>query len=196
MGLLGGALGAAQWFVLRRVLKGVGWWVLATILGYVVATILTSSIITELGWVAAIKGVLIYGGVPGIFQWVVLRGCIYQAWWWIVISIVGWAVAIPLTNAVFKLSELDALAMLFITTALTGGGMIWLLLASKPNAGRTNAIIKRAESVHCFFSNRSSATVLPQKTPLWSIITITTVLIGGLRFIGTLECSKRVKVGR
>ncbi|MGK7900480.1 MAG: hypothetical protein AB4352_03520 [Hormoscilla sp.] len=62
-------------------------WVLATVGGFGLSLLLIE--IGERPDMGVWEG-LIGGGAIGLGQWLVLRGRISHAWWWIVASIVGW----------------------------------------------------------------------------------------------------------
>lgn len=90
------------------------------------------------GWEAASWSpgaitLLLFGAVLGIAQWLVLRGRVHQAGWWIAISAGSWALA-----AVLSLPILPWAAFIFaleIPTALAGLGMVWLLRRPVVTAG-------------------------------------------------------------
>lgn len=100
-------LGAAQWLVLRRYLPGALWWIPATGLGLVCASLLTilpplSGIITatytalyhqfglwEVFWINLVQEAWIWG-IVGVAQWLVLRRYAGAALW-IPLSVVSGA---------------------------------------------------------------------------------------------------------
>jgi hypothetical protein len=84
-------IGILQWVVLRQYLRRAGWWILASAVGWAG------------GWwiVFAVApqeiGVLtepLLGAAMGTLQWLVLRRTLRQAGWWIVVSALGWTVAL------------------------------------------------------------------------------------------------------
>jgi hypothetical protein len=109
--LEGGAVGLAQWTVLRRDMASLTWsrWVGATALGACVAWILgvvPSTLLSlretagdggppELSGAAMIGLAfllgLILGPILAVFQWRVLRGQVRRAGWWIPANAVAWA---------------------------------------------------------------------------------------------------------
>ena len=131
-GVMGAFFGLGQWLVLRRALPAMGGWVLATAIGYVVVLGLDPLIqfdaLPELGGAFAF---LMFGVVLGVAQWLVLRGRVDQAGWWIAISIAGWALAFLLIGAAYLsglyVEPFDMLAAFLVPTIVTGGGMLWLL---------------------------------------------------------------------
>jgi len=131
-GVMGALFGLAQWLVLRRFLPAMRAWVLATAIGYVLVFGLVPLIrfdaIPQLGGAFAF---LMFGVVLGVAQWIVLRGRVAQAGWWIAISIAGWVLAFLLIGAAYLsglyVEPFDMLAAFLVPTIVTGGGMLWLL---------------------------------------------------------------------
>ncbi len=96
-GILAGAL---QWLLLRKRIAREGWWLLtnpgaAAVLGVVVFGV--GAIDPDMGWV---WGTGIVGTVAGLLQWLVLRGQVPRAGWWVLASTVGWVLGIPAGQAV------------------------------------------------------------------------------------------------
>jgi hypothetical protein len=116
MALEGGAVGTAQWLVLRRLIPGVSWraWALATAAGAGVAWSLgmipstlaalggdgAGAPMGELGDLATygLAAALGFGLGPilGLPQWVVLRRVVRRAGWWIPANAVAWAAGMPI----------------------------------------------------------------------------------------------------
>lgn len=96
-------LGVLQWLVLRQHLNS-GWWVLSCALGW--GAILLFGVIANnvlligrpliLYWVA-------WASVPGMLQWLVLRGQVARAGWWIFASMVGVGVGLVCSGVVLHL---------------------------------------------------------------------------------------------
>ncbi len=89
-------MGVLQWLVLRRHVTRAGWWVLASIgavavVGGVVFGV--GMVNPDLGWLG---GASIFGTVVGVLQWMVLRGQVRRAGWWVLVSTVAWVVGMPL----------------------------------------------------------------------------------------------------
>lgn len=109
LGAISGAVGSsfiaiAQWFVFRQRLSHISWWIVATITAWV---LISSSSLGALGWIAPrtelitirllygfIDGAIV-GIVLGLGQWFVLNRYFSNAAWWLPISSVSWAVALP-----------------------------------------------------------------------------------------------------
>ena len=134
---LGAALGVAQWLVMRRYLRGAGWWVLATLLGYSVPLVAGPIFpFPELPRLPGIWMFLAFGVILGILQWLTLRGRVYQAGWWIAISIGGWLVAYALIGIAFLTGQyvepFDMLSAFIVPVAVAGAGIILLLRRVAP----------------------------------------------------------------
>jgi len=85
---VGGAIaGTLQWLALKRILKGAGWWILATGAGWAGSRYLTVE------WEYYYAQMVVVGVVTGILQWLVLRRTLKKAEWWIFAAGVGWAAA-------------------------------------------------------------------------------------------------------
>ncbi len=148
------SIGLAQWVVLRRELRQIGGWVAATLVGYgsigllpLIANAfqpgwmdwaLTLIINGKMHWLARVEPswpmaawlpgaitLTLFGAVLGLVQWLVLRGRVVHAGWWIAISAGAWALAALgssigddfwVTTATWELPM-----------AATGVGLVWLL---------------------------------------------------------------------
>lgn len=155
-GVVGAAFGTpfgiAQWLVLRRQVGRAGWWVLATSLGYVVVFLLGTSLFPrgnalELGFAEQVLLGTVLGAmvsVPGgILQWLmVLRRQVAQAGWWVLASVVSWAVGFAISFALrVTLGGLFFVAGVVVALALTGLAMVWLLRRPAPSeAKRATAV--------------------------------------------------------
>ena len=105
-GAMGGAVvGLAQWLVLRNRIFQSRWWVVVSIVAWL---LIGASSLGALGWLApgteeiwlrlfygVINGAIV-GGILGLAQWFVLRKQIYCQKWWIIVSIVAWTFGLPL----------------------------------------------------------------------------------------------------
>lgn len=140
-GMMGLGMGVGQWLVFRKYLMNTRGWILATGL----AAFLQGAFRWMLPYdmPAQQVGVSItisFGIFLGVCQWVVLRGHIPHAEWWIAISMAGWMPVLALMFApdfgqVIGMT-LMGIAMI-VPFALAGAGMIWLLrqteLITKPD---------------------------------------------------------------
>lgn len=132
---LGAAIGMAQWLILRRILSGMGWWVLASLIGYSIG-MLAPWIVNRLegGWWSGLFALLIYGAGLGLAQWIVLRVHFQHAVWWVGLIMGAWALAWALTRLAqitgVYVEPFDLLAAFLVPVATAGAGLIWLLRRS------------------------------------------------------------------
>jgi hypothetical protein len=110
IGLLGFLPGLAQWLVLRRYISRAGWWILATVGGFILtlgpaALTYRANLFIRQREVNVIIGFLVmlvllvltplfYGAATGTMQWFVLRNQVNGAVRWIDTSAIGWFVSI------------------------------------------------------------------------------------------------------
>ena len=157
--ILGAALGSGvslmQLVVLRGRVSGAGWWVLASTAGLAVAggggygaavvAFGYSEGLEDLGSFAALLGytlvVALGGAVTGILQWLVLRGQVSRAGWWVLASTVGWGLSMAVVGAFSVVAAVPGSGLLFglpvggaVLGAVTGGALIWLLRQPVPEA--------------------------------------------------------------
>lgn len=84
---IGLTIGIAQWVVLRSRIPNAYWWILATAAGWIAGRLIALGLFPlEYGILA---GAAIGAGV-GSFQWLILRRHVQRAYWWIIMSILGW----------------------------------------------------------------------------------------------------------
>ena len=127
---LGSMVGLMQWLYLREHVSRAGWWVLASTAGLAV-------VVGGFGWTTAegfdtdvLDWELALGGaVTGILQWLVLRGQVSRAGWWVLASTVGWGLSM-----VGNLSEAPCLVGGVVLGAVTGVALVWLLRQPVPEA--------------------------------------------------------------
>ncbi len=86
----GAVIGTAQWVVVRSLIREDGWWIPASAVGWAGGVALVSFVLPP---TSSIATYVILGAALGLAQWLVLRGQVHRAWWWIVISALGWTVA-------------------------------------------------------------------------------------------------------
>ena len=133
----GAAIGMAQWLVLRYFLAQIGWWVLASMIGYSIG-MLAPWIVNRLepGWWSGLFALLIYGAGLGLAQWIVLRVHFQRAVWWVALIMAAWALAWALTRLAqitgVYVEPFDLLAAFLVPVAAAGAGLIWLLRRSGP----------------------------------------------------------------
>ncbi len=86
----GAVIGTAQWVVLRPSVREDGWWIPVSAAGWAGGVAVVSFLLPAINPIAAQA---IIGGGMGLAQWLVLRWQVHRAWWWIVLSALGWTVA-------------------------------------------------------------------------------------------------------
>jgi hypothetical protein len=137
--VLGGALGSAQWLVLRRHAREVtGWWLLASIAGGLLGLALGMALADTIAlpsltattreaamrasaWRVALQtGVTgaVLGVVLGGAQWLVLRRSLRPAGWWILVNGLGWMAGMAL-GAVLA-APASVIGALLITSITSG----------------------------------------------------------------------------
>jgi hypothetical protein len=107
---LGLSIGTAQWFILKRIVRRAKWWILASALGWfgvaltlsglfytpiavpvvqLDGTVLQTTLLDNLPYIIpAVAWLLGAGALMGIFQWLILRTSLRQAFWWIALHLV------------------------------------------------------------------------------------------------------------
>jgi hypothetical protein len=136
----GAAVGLAQWIVLRHSLRGLSRrsWLLATIVGAVVAWILgmipstlfsfdeEASTTTEPAMILVLGVAAIMGAALGVVlaaaQWWVLRNHVSKALVWLLANAVAWAVAMPLIFWMVGATIGESRALGAIVTLVAGIG--------------------------------------------------------------------------
>lgn len=88
---IGLAVGAAQWVLIRSRLDKSYWWVIASMAGWGFGHLAVVSWLPET--------LREWAGVPiglslGLAQWIVLHGQMLRSGWWILISVLGWMLAL------------------------------------------------------------------------------------------------------
>lgn len=137
----GAAVGLAQWIVLRHPLRGLSRrsWLLATIVGAVVAWILgmipstlipfneETSTTKEPAMILVLGAAAIMGAVLGVIlaaaQWWVLRNHVRKALIWLLANAVAWAVAMPLIFWMVGATIGESRALGAIVTLVAGIGV-------------------------------------------------------------------------
>jgi len=161
--VLGAAIGFTQWLMLRQHVHKAGWWVPASAVGWiiwclgiVIATALTQSNGTASEVRLANDIIVIATGAigltVGVSQWIVLRRRVRSSGWWILASIVGWAIIgyLLATQGVTIVSgdhldpgEVNITTGLLVlvsgiaganamSSTITGAVLVWLLHQSRP----------------------------------------------------------------
>ncbi len=135
-GMMGLGMGLGQWWVFRRYLKQTGGWIVATGL----ALFLQGAFRWSLPYSTPPSQVFLFttlnsGILLGLCQWLVLRGHVPYAAWWIAINIAGCAAELavhPIAEyAQFSIESIPGMIVFGLETivpfGVAGMGMIWLL---------------------------------------------------------------------
>jgi hypothetical protein len=154
--LEGAALGVAQWLVLRRYIKHVGWWIMATAMGAIVAWLIGLKVVVILMLMfmddgmtgtmpfALLKAVFLLGTwigtVLGLAQWFVLRTHVRNGISWVFANALAWGLAllvILMGTTWMKPGEFTIeTAFIYLVTgattgvvvgSVTGIALVWLL---------------------------------------------------------------------
>lgn len=134
--VIGGAVGFAQWFILKKTFKVNGWWIVASAIGFGLPIILVVIWFEMLGHesglieneilnrvlIGALGGMLV-----GLLQIIILKPLSNKALWWIVINILAWGISSGLTGIGPVNGMLFSLLGGVVLGAITGVGILWLL---------------------------------------------------------------------
>ncbi|GAG16038.1 unnamed protein product, partial [marine sediment metagenome] len=135
---LGICIGVLQWLLLRGYVSRAGWWVLTSAAGGYGIALTGFEVINSLGALLSLIGVVALGGaVTGILQWLVLRGQVSRAGWWVLASTVGWGLSMAVMGAFTVVGADPALGLPVggaVQGAVTGGALVWLLRQPVPEA--------------------------------------------------------------
>jgi len=134
---LGLVAGCLQYLLLRCYLPGMGWWVAATVGGWLLPFIVgrlvsvTLSPAPDVNWMwSVVAGSVVFGGSIGLAQWLVLRRRVRHTGWWILASVLGWGMAMLVAGDTIS-SLLDVLAFGLLPPA-AASITLWLLLDKLP----------------------------------------------------------------
>ncbi|MCK4899229.1 MAG: hypothetical protein KAS38_10645 [Anaerolineales bacterium] len=133
--VIGIGVGVLQWLVLRRRISGVGWWVLTSAAGGLIIPVAFEGLSESLsfGALMSFTGVVALGGaVAGTLQWLVLRGQVSRAGWWVLASTVGWGLGMTAAIAYSWPGPMWLIVTGAVLGAVTGGALVWLLRKPVP----------------------------------------------------------------
>ena len=139
---IGIGVGVLQWLVLRRRISRAGWWVLASAAGgYGIVQAMFLGAFEgyvgslSFGALLSFTGVVAIGGaVTGTLQWLVLRGQVSRAGWWVLASAVGWGLSMTAATAYSWPGPMWLIVTGAVLGAVTGGALVWLLRQPVPEA--------------------------------------------------------------
>jgi hypothetical protein len=141
--VIGSAIGVAQWLVLRRQISPVGFWPVASIVGFGAGKALSDSLLPGTATLAgyALSGAVI-GAVVGLMQGLVLGRSLRSALWWIPASAVAWGIGwipIGLAENGAGLSTIGTYLVSAVGAALAGiiTGIALILLDRNSGGHRT-----------------------------------------------------------
>ena len=143
--IFGAAGGIVQWFVLRRYVAQSQGWILATAVGYTLATVAAALIFsfhysdpTVVGMVAFAT---VAGIAGGILQWLILRQKVAHAGWWVLASALGLSVGMGMggpiattlgqTGRVIEPTIVFGILFGLGVGAIPGAALAWLLRQSE-----------------------------------------------------------------
>jgi hypothetical protein len=135
-----------HWLILRRLFACTGWWIPASVVGWLLAYIPLNMGIagadTGQGFLFIseryVFGVAcaVAGALAGTLQWLVLRRCVSYAGWWVLASSVSWLGAALVFGYLMKVAKgiedahlflLGAAASGTVSGVITGLALVWLL---------------------------------------------------------------------
>lgn len=119
----GAVIGTVQWVVLRPMIRKDGWWIPASAVGWAAGVALVAFLLPPLNPIVAHA---VIGTGIGLAQWLVLQWQIDRAWWWIVLSALGWTVGM--------MAILGGLLEGAVAGAVTGFALELLLRYQRPLA--------------------------------------------------------------
>lgn len=143
--VIGIAIGIGQWLALKKWIKGSGWWIPASIVGFGVGKdvgdLVTQAIPGAVG--SGLDG-LALGTSIGLAQWLVLRRHAARAWWWILASAIAWAVGWSVIASVDTEAAGASTGTPYVIGAIgagaagtiTAAALIWLLRRSRDSGAR------------------------------------------------------------
>lgn len=148
--LLSMGIGLMQWLVLRRRVRGAGWWVLASIAGWTAGDALawrmywlirdTLGVAANYEFLAFLQALSI-GTSLGVLQWLLLRRQFPQSGWWVMANVVGLSVASLPIGKSLPSGLADAISISVVTPALSGLVLVWLLRHSPSNASGSTPVV-------------------------------------------------------
>jgi hypothetical protein len=129
-------LSTLQWIVLRQYVPRSGWWIIATVGGFLIAMAVSAGLVMlmskalglgnqeSLQYVSPVV-MTVVGFVLGLAQLLVLRRYIRQPHWWVLASALGWfMLSLIIGESIDRTTDVVALGA--IPAAMTGLALLWL----------------------------------------------------------------------
>jgi hypothetical protein len=95
-GIVGLAVGVAQWLVLRREQDGAQSWIAvnagAWAVAWAIGQAITGSMLDDYWLLGLVPGGLLLAVIVGVCQWLSLKRCAQRAGWWLPASLIAWSV--------------------------------------------------------------------------------------------------------
>jgi hypothetical protein len=139
--LIAVGVGLIQYFVLRRSLARMGWWIWATSLGWMLAfagiglNFSAVYILPKNPVVSSFLSGLFIGALIGLAQWLVLRARTAHAGWIIPANALGWGIASMILNhGAYYTLIMRAVTIPNIPTGLA----LWFLIEGRPGGRRAD----------------------------------------------------------
>jgi hypothetical protein len=127
IGLLTGIL---QYILLRRYIPHMGWWIAATLLGWLMPFIMRALLVPRGGTFLIMVGMLLIGVTVALPQWWMLRQRVRHASWWLLACGLGWCL-VGLLSLVTS-EPIPVLLAIALVPTITTGIACWLLLDWSP----------------------------------------------------------------
>jgi hypothetical protein len=124
--------GLLQYLLLRRYLPRMGWWIVATAVGWplgIVAVYFGNAIWPVVLNANSIWSAALVGAVIGLAQWLVLRRRVSHAGWGVLATALGWGLVRLIAGEVF-ISPVELLIIGAVPATVTGLALWWLLAHS------------------------------------------------------------------
>ena len=132
--LLGLFTGVLQYGLLRRYLPRMGWWVWATLGGWLLGVLLILISRWLNFWTYETFDIdlafIVLGLSIGLMQWLLLRRRLSKSGWWIGANVLGWVLLGLITGD--SLGQFGLLLMGFLPTTVTAALLAWLMNQAQP----------------------------------------------------------------
>ena len=134
--VIGLVMGTLQYFLLRRYLPQMGWWIAATVAGWLLLFVLVPLLIALLRGDNSVGslmlGLLLIGVTIALPQWWMLRRRTERAFWWIILIAVSLSAGGVLR---FVTSDPGTVVGFAVLYPLATGAACWLMLRTPADSG-------------------------------------------------------------